>query len=363
MRVTEIEGLRDLWYAVALADGTSWVSPRRVQLFGCDYTLWQPEGGRPVLTEAQCPHRGASLVSACVEGRRLVCCYHGWEFDSSGACRRVPQLEPGLPVPPKARLRTWPVVERYGLFWTCVGEPTAEGPPPFAEADDLNWRVQVDFFEPWAASALRIVDNNIDQSHPAFVHRGTFGDPSRALVPPYELERTATGLRARVPQDVGGVGPQMGDSDEGTRYKRIQEVELLDAMHTRIRLSYGGTAPDYAFYGSATPVDDVSSTYVRVSALAGGETDQPYAMFWEFSRRVTFEDKVVLEQTSPDFPVDVTSEVHLRCDKTTLEYRRQLARLVAPATPVPGVGVASAGGSSGSNVESGAQASSAEPAA
>jgi vanillate O-demethylase monooxygenase subunit len=57
------------------------------------------------------------------------------------------------------------------------------------------------------------------------------------------------------------------------------------------------------------------------------EDSQPYEMFWEFSRRVTDEDRVVLETTSPDFPLDLTSEVHLRCDRTTVEYRRVLGRL------------------------------------
>lgn len=336
MRVTEIEALRDLWYAVARADQPGAAAVQSVRLLGEDYTLWRPGAGRPVLADAYCPHRGASLAAGTVDGDRLVCCYHGWEFDGSGRCVTIPQLDQGRPVPSRACIRTWPVVERYGLIWTCVGSPSTDGPPAFAEADEHRWRVRVDFFEQWDASALRIIDNNIDQSHPAFVHRGTFGDPSRPRVPPYELERSATGLRARVPQDVEGVGPQMGDADEGRRYERMQEVELLDVMHSRIRLSYAGQAPDYAFYGSATPIDDSSSIYVRVSALSGEEDVQPYAMFWAYSRRVTLEDKIVLEGTNPDFPVEVTREVHLRCDKTTLEYRRLLARLL------PGVARAAA---------------------
>jgi phenylpropionate dioxygenase-like ring-hydroxylating dioxygenase large terminal subunit len=200
--------------------------------------------------------------------------------------------------------------------------------------------VQVDFLEPWAASALRIIDNNLDISHPAFVHRGTFGDPSRALVANYEIERTAAGYLANVPQDVGGVGPQIGEANEGRRYERTQETELLGPVHTRIRLSYGGEAADYCFYGSATPLDDEHSLYVRVSALAGTEQEQPYSMFWDFSRRVTLEDKVVLEETDPDFPLDITREVHLRCDKVTLEYRRQLARLAASRASTPDLSAA-----------------------
>ena len=335
MKVNEFAGLRDQWYALARVEDVHAGAPLRARLFGEEYTLWAPSSGAPVLTEAFCPHRGARLAAGTIQGDRLVCCYHGWEYAPSGLCTRVPQLEPGLPVPPKARTRTWPVVERYGLCWACVGEPSADGPPPWHEADDLGWRVQVDFLEPWAASALRIIDNNLDISHPAFVHRGTFGDPSRPLVAAYEIERTATGYRANVPQDVGGVGPQLGDANEGRRYERSQETELLGPVHTRIRLSYGGAAADYCFYGSATPLDDEHSLYVRVSALAGTEDDQPYSMFWDFSRRVTLEDKVVLEETNPDFPLDITREVHLRCDKVTLEYRRQLARLAASSGDVP----------------------------
>jgi len=328
MRVSEIAPLRDQWYAIARVTDVRAGGPMGVQLFGQPYTLWCPEGGSPVLTEPFCPHRGARLAAGTVQGERLVCCYHGWQFGATGACLRVPQLEEGLPDPPRARLQVWPVVERYGLCWACVGEPTSDGPPPFHEVDELGWRVQVDFIEPWAASALRIVDNNLDVSHPAFVHQGTFGNPDRPLVAPYEVETTQGGFRARVPQDVGGVGPQMGVDDEALSFERTQETELLSPVHTRIRLSYGGTACDYAFFGSATPLDDDHSLYVRVSALACPEDEQPYDMFWAFSRRVTAEDKVVLEQTNPDFPLDVTDEVHLRCDKITLAYRRQLIRLV-----------------------------------
>lgn len=332
MKVSKIPALRNLWYAVARADHAYAGAPLPVRLFGEEYTLWAPGPGQAVLTEAYCPHRGARLSAATIEGERLVCCYHGWQFSSSGACTRVPQLEAGLPIPPKARVRTWPVVERYGLCWACVGEPATDGPPGFREADELGWRTQLDFFEPWATSALRVIDNNLDLSHPAFVHQGTFGDPTRPLVAPYDLERTAGGFLTRVPQDVGGVGPQMGDSDEARRYQRAQETELLDLVHTRIRLSYGGKAADYAFYGSATPLDDDHCMYVRVSALAGSEDEQPYDMFWEFSRRVTIEDKVVLEETSSDFPVSATEEVHLRCDKVTLELRRQLGRSLKGST-------------------------------
>ena len=334
MHISELPFLRDHWYAVAKVDDAKGGPPRPVRLFGEDYVLWVTAHGEPVLTEPYCPHRGAHLKAASIDGDRLVCIYHGWQFTPSGSCAVVPQLEAGVPVPPKAKLATWPVVERYGLYWTCVGTPATPGPPGWHEADELGWRVQVDFFEPWACCALRIIDNNIDQAHPAFVHQGTFGDPTNPLIPRYEVERTTDGFKADIVHEVKGVGPQMGITDEAARFSRMTEVELLAPLHSRILLAYGGSPSDYCFYGSATPVDDTHAMYVRVSALAGEESEQPYDMFRAYSRRVTNEDRVVLETTNPDFPVDITSEVHLRCDRTTLEYRRLLGRLLK-GEPVP----------------------------
>jgi phenylpropionate dioxygenase-like ring-hydroxylating dioxygenase large terminal subunit len=209
MHVSEMTFLRDHWYAVAKVEDMANGAPRPVRLFGQEYVLWAPAGGDAVVTQPYCPHRGAHLSAAGVRGDRLICRYHGWEYTPSGACAHIPQLEPSTPIPPKAKLDTWPVVVRYGLLWTCVGTPTEPGPPAWFEADQLGWRVQVDFFEPWAVSALRVVDNNIDQSHPAFVHQGTFGDPSQPQVPRYQVEPTAAGFKANIIHEVKGVGPQM----------------------------------------------------------------------------------------------------------------------------------------------------------
>ncbi len=324
MYVTQLSALRNYWYVIARSGDST---PKSVRLFGQDYVLWQSEGGEPVLTQPFCPHRGADLATAAIVVDKLICPYHGWQFDINGRCTAIPQLDPGLPIPPKAKLATWPVIEKYGLYWTCVGRPAVPGPPAWLEADELQWEIHVDFFEPWNASAFRIIDNNLDQSHPAFVHQNTFGNPNAPLVPKYELHRTTMGFRSRIPQQVGGVGPQMGIVDEDRSFSRIQEAELLGPLHTRIRLEYGGSPPDYCFYSTATPVDDTHSIYIRCSALAGDSTSQPYELFHSYSRRVVDEDRLVLEATNADFPIDIKSEVHLRCDLTTLEYRKVLARI------------------------------------
>lgn len=330
MLVSEIGFLRDHWYPVAEAAAVS--APTSVRLFGEEYVLW-PTGDGFSLADPFCPHRSAHLAGGWVDGDQLVCPYHGWRFGGDGRCTHIPQMDIDLPTPPRATLRTYPALVRYQMVWVCVGSPVTSEPPVWREAmDHPEWRFHVEFFERWKVAAPRIIDNNLDASHVAYVHRSTFGDPDDAHLPPIALEPTAGGFVSRLHVEQKGVGQQNGAAvgDEVRRFERVTEIELLAPLVTRTRLYYGGAAHDYCFFGAATPVDDEHSLYMRLTALAGPEDEQPWASFTAFGHRVKEEDRVVLESTVPDFPVDVTSEVHLRSDKVTLEYRRYLqGRLVS----------------------------------
>ena len=62
----------------------------------------------------RCCHRHLPLSLGKVIGDRLQCGYHGLEYDAGGACVRVPGQ---TAVPPGARIRAYPVVERWGWVW------------------------------------------------------------------------------------------------------------------------------------------------------------------------------------------------------------------------------------------------------
>lgn len=347
MLVSELPFLRNHWYPVApvepdepgaptVADGVEGVlgsDPLAFRLFGDDFVLWRTNDGYAV-SEPFCPHRSAHLSGGWVHDGELVCPYHGWRFDGGGACTHIPQMDDSLPQPPRASLRTYPAVERYGVVWVCVGdEPVSPTPPVWPEAEtESSWRFFVEFFEVWHTSAPRIIDNNLDHSHVAYVHRNTFGDPADARLPRLVVEPTELGgFRNRVTTEQPGVAVQNGRTlDESERLERVSEIELLAPLTTRTRLSYDGAAPDYAFFGTATPVDDRRSIYLRLTGLAGTEEEQPWETFHAFGTRVKEEDRVVLESTLADFPVDITTEVHLRSDRPTLEYRKYLMRLIDP---------------------------------
>jgi hypothetical protein len=57
----------------------------------------------------------------------------------------------------------------------------------------------------------------------------------------------------------------------------------------------------------------------------------PAAELVALDRRVTAEDKEMLDTTDPGLPLDLRDEVHVRADRSTIEYRRFLARIHASA--------------------------------
>jgi hypothetical protein len=86
-----------------------------------------------------------------------------------------------------------------------------------------------------------------------------------------------------------------------------------------------------ALFTVATPLDDRNSLFVQLLARNDSEELAPAAELVALDRRVTAEDKEMLETTDPRLPLDLRNEVHVRADRSTLEYRRFLARIYASA--------------------------------
>jgi phenylpropionate dioxygenase-like ring-hydroxylating dioxygenase large terminal subunit len=75
------------WFAVAFSEE---VPPGRVlrrRLMGEDVVIYRTRGGVVRVIEPYCPHLGAHLgYGGRVEGEEIVCPFHGFRFDTSGAC-------------------------------------------------------------------------------------------------------------------------------------------------------------------------------------------------------------------------------------------------------------------------------------
>jgi phenylpropionate dioxygenase-like ring-hydroxylating dioxygenase large terminal subunit len=110
-----------------------------------------------------------------LEGDALRCGYHGLKFAPSGKCVEIP----GQPaIPPQARVRCYPVVEKYHWLWIWMGEAEKADPsliPRWWWAEHPDWAFTRPDRVRLACNYQLISDNVIDVTHLAYVHAGTIG--------------------------------------------------------------------------------------------------------------------------------------------------------------------------------------------
>jgi len=103
------------WYAVAWSHQLAVGKTLPVTVWKQAIALFRDANGRARALENACPHRGIELHKGSVSGCTLICPYHGWEFDREGRCVGIPYLKDAQKLP-RARVRPYPVREKYGLI-------------------------------------------------------------------------------------------------------------------------------------------------------------------------------------------------------------------------------------------------------
>ncbi|MGI8335540.1 Rieske 2Fe-2S domain-containing protein [Actinomadura scrupuli] len=161
------------WFAVARSDELQTGQVASAHYFGRDLALFRTASGEARVLDAYCVHLGANLAKGGkVTGELLECPFHAWRYDGvSGRCLDVPytDAEPS----PKARVRSYPVVERFGLIfaWHHLGEaePYIEM-PVMEEFDDAEWSEPVFHEFRFATCCQEMAENNADYVHFKYVH-------------------------------------------------------------------------------------------------------------------------------------------------------------------------------------------------
>jgi phenylpropionate dioxygenase-like ring-hydroxylating dioxygenase large terminal subunit len=95
MLVTRQKVLRRFWYAImpmAQLDA----GPQPFTLLGEPIVLWKGAGGKPHALRDRCCHRTAKLSKGFVDSDgNIACGYHGWTYDCTGQCVKIPQNNGG----------------------------------------------------------------------------------------------------------------------------------------------------------------------------------------------------------------------------------------------------------------------------
>jgi len=159
------------WFQVAWSKELPRAGVRTLRCFGEELVLFRGESGAAHVVDAHCPHLGAHLgVGGKVVDDCITCPFHGWQFDGAGACAKIPYA---TKIPPKAKLFSWPVVERDGMIfvWRHQARRAPDRPLP-----ELAGHV-ADEWTPWStyaltlrARSLDILENAVDSPHFEKVH-------------------------------------------------------------------------------------------------------------------------------------------------------------------------------------------------
>ncbi len=332
MKVLDVPAFRRFWYPVAFEEDLA-TGPMARTVLGEQLVVWSTGDGGAAAAHDKCPHRSSRLSIGWVDDGCVVCPYHGWQFGADGRATFIPQLEPGLPVPPKAQLRTVRCTVHLGVVWVALEDPVG-GLPSVPQQADPAYRTIRQFDEVWAAAATRLVDNSFDPAHVSFVHKATFGNAQDPHAEPPAIERTSTGLVATMEVvvenhlDVARRANQV-DSPRTVRHT----VSEFVAPFLRVMSITYPTGLNHVLVTGICPVDDHHLRFVQWAVRNDDESQVPAADVVAFDRAVTAEDRWLLEGTDPDYELELSDLAHVKSDRGTIALRRIYREFVEGSWP------------------------------
>lgn len=159
------EILSNLWWAVWPSSLLA-AAPVSLVRLGERVVLWRDAAGAARAALAACPHRSADLGHGRVVDGELVCAYHGFCFNTDGACTQMPCDGPQARIPPTLQLAMRPVVEAHGFLWLSQGACTT--PVPWVPEAPVRGPVG---HMTWQAPLSRVIEAMLDIHHFPFAHR------------------------------------------------------------------------------------------------------------------------------------------------------------------------------------------------
>ena len=243
------------WFAVGFSDDLAPKTVRPLHYFGQDMVLFRTETGTAVVTDAHCPHLGAHLgYDSWVDGETIVCPFHQWQYGTDGKCVHVPYAKA---VPPRAKVKVWPIAERGGMIFVWHDLDGAEPAYELPVFDESRKRPGSGFQkmhdEFGAMHPQDAFENGVDFAHFPGVH-GTGKVISGGTIEVREPHRFYSPVRILPP---GYDGPT-DDMSIGSTV----DSEVIGGGLSRVE-SHTPSAPGVTtiYYVGVTPVNAAQSHY------------------------------------------------------------------------------------------------------
>jgi vanillate O-demethylase monooxygenase subunit len=330
--------LRAYWHPVAYAHEVQDDKPHAVQLLGERLAVCKL-GGRYQAFYDLCIHRGTPISLGWIEGDEVLCAYHGWSYDISGQCTRIPSIPAEHPIPKKACLTAYPTEQRYGIIWVSLSDEPVVGLPEIPEFEDPSYRVFLRQWKRWQGSAARVIENFVDQAHFAWVHENILGTRDDALMPEFHLEC--------LPEEMTFHFDNPADEFHPNPHVRSYRLKRPFIIHQR-KVQPDGLCEVYLV--AACPHTEKESTrfmqlcrnydldepevtqgpvLVHGDQILSSQTGEAGQGHIDTQETIFAQDHVIVSQQRPEeLPLDLTEELHVKGpDTICLNYRRWMREL------------------------------------
>ena len=164
----------NFWYPVCIAEELANDAPLRARILGLQFVAFRDAEGQAHVLADTCVHRGGSLSRGKIVDGHVACPYHGWRFNGAGHCAHIPSVKEGARLPARAKVDSYPVVERYGIIFAFLGDQPEQDRIPIyqiPEWDKEGWRASGLVTFDLDAYFERSVENGLDPVHNEFVHK------------------------------------------------------------------------------------------------------------------------------------------------------------------------------------------------
>jgi phenylpropionate dioxygenase-like ring-hydroxylating dioxygenase large terminal subunit len=309
------------WFPIAVATQVT-DRPVAARLLDIELVIFRSEG-RLVVARDLCPHRGMRLSCGWVEQGQIVCPYHGLHFDADGRCTSIPS-QPEARLSARLSLTALPCIERFGLIWTTLSGETEQLPGFEAWQNPEFQQIVCDPID-IAGSSGRQLEGFLDVAHFAWAHTGTFGKRANPVVPEYTAENTDSGLRVVYVSDVSNYGAdQQHRAPADFQWRRTFQV--FPPFSASLVVDYPQDKQLWIL-NAACPIS-ARQTRLFCPVARNFDLDISVQTVREWNHRVFNEDRILVENQKPeDLPLDLSLEISIPADRTSVAYRGLLKQM------------------------------------
>ena len=159
------------WYFIASRKAMESGELLQKTWLGERIVVWCDEDGEVCVAESTCPHLGSDLgpeAGGRVRDGRLVCPFHGFEYDVTGQCVATPCA----PAPGSARLKVFETREIEGLVfaWRGSGGRPPQWDLPAPPPSGTDWCEMAFWSVRFAGHPQETTENSVDLGHFSHVH-------------------------------------------------------------------------------------------------------------------------------------------------------------------------------------------------